>query len=120
MKKLLFVGCAAFALAFASCSSNKSAEQKAPEADQKQATEQVQAVKEEVKEAVNEVLVALQDKLNVFKAKAEAASKADVPNLLTEAKSISDEIKAASLTDDEKKGLEDTFNAIVEICKSIK
>lgn len=119
MKKIFFVGCAAFALMFASCNSNKSAEQQATEATE-QATEQVQAAKEEVKEVVNEVLTALQAKLADFKTKVEGSTKADAQALMTEATAIKGEIDAATLTEAEKQGLIDTFNQIIEICKNLK
>ncbi|MCQ2973238.1 MAG: hypothetical protein MJ211_00335 [Bacteroidales bacterium] len=118
MKKLFLIACAALSLTFASCGS-KSAENTTDQ--QNQTTEQTQVVQQEaVQEVVNQVLVDLTKKLNAFKAKVEASSKADAGNLLTEAKSIKDEIDAASLTDEEKAGLVETFNAIVEIAKNLK
>jgi len=118
MKRLFFLGCAVLTLTFASCKSNKTAEQ----TDDKNTTttEQATEVKAEVKEVVNEVLVALEKKLAAFKAKVEASTKADAATLLTEAKGIKDEIDAAALTEAEKSGLVDTFNAIIEIAKNLK
>ncbi|MCQ2249835.1 MAG: hypothetical protein MJZ66_01860 [Bacteroidales bacterium] len=122
MRRLFFVGCAALALTFASCSSNKNAEQAKDAANQatEQAVEAAAPAAAEVKEVVNEALVALQNKLADFKAKVEKSTKADAAALMTEAKSVKDEIDAATLSDSEKAGLIETFNAIIELCKNLK
>lgn len=118
MKKLFFLGCAAMALTFASCSSNK-AEQKAEE-KAAEATEQVaEQAQEAATEVVNEVLKGLQSKVEALAAKVAASKKADVPALTDEIKALKEEMEAASLTEDEKAGLKEAFNKVVEALKAI-
>ncbi len=122
MKRLFFVACAAAALTFASCGSKKAADQQATDAQQatEQAAEATQAAAAaEVKEVVNEVFVALQNKMNDFLAKVQASKKADVPALADELKNLKAEFEAATLSDEETSTLKALSEKIVEALKAI-
>ncbi len=121
MKRLFFVACAAFALTLSSCGSKKAADQQATDAQQatEQAAEATQAAAAEVKEVVNEVFVALQNKMNDFLAKVQAAKKADVPALADELKNLKAEFEAATLSEEESSTLKALSEKIVEALKAI-
>lgn len=122
MKKIFFVACAAAALTFASCGSKNASTEQANDAAQatEQAAEAAAAPAEEAAQAVvNEVFVALQNKMNDFLAKVEASKKADLPALTDELKALKAEFEAATLSEDETNTLKALSEKIVEALKNL-
>lgn len=58
--------------------------------------------------------------LSDYKAKVEKSTKDDSFDLLVEGWAIKKDIEAANLSDDEMAEVKEEFNAIIEICKSLK